>query len=67
MKHLAREIIKEVKKSALEIENDINIEIPNYKEIEDHKIAKEIMETYLKEMIQTEEKKELSNIIEEAK
>ena len=76
MKHLARKIIKEVKKSAPEIENDINTEIPNYKEIEDHKIAKETMKNYLTQMIKTvkqkldsmiEEKTELLGIIEEAK
>lgn len=48
MKHLARKIINSADES---LQSIINKDIPNYKEIEDHNKAKEIMKEYLEELI----------------
>ena len=52
MKELAKKIFKTVDEEAGEVPNGINQEIPDYKEIEDHKEAKKIMDSYLKETIE---------------
>jgi len=51
MKHLAKKIFKSLEKEYGEIPSEINTEIPNYKEIEDHKEAKTVMKTYLETVI----------------
>ncbi|MGD6968054.1 IS1182 family transposase [Rossellomorea vietnamensis] len=52
MKRLAKKIFKTVEKECGEVQEEINQEIPNYKEIEDHKEAKTTMKSYLEETIQ---------------
>ncbi len=56
MKHLARNIIKEYTEETLEPLENIPDE-PEYKEIEDHKEAKEVMKDYLETVIEEAEKK----------
>lgn len=51
MKHLAKKIFKELNRENGSIPEKVNTNIPNYKEIEDHKQAKEAMQTYLQEVI----------------
>ncbi|RYG70959.1 transposase, partial [Lentibacillus lipolyticus] len=51
MKRLASKIFKTVEKENGEMPEGINQEIPNYKEIEDHKEAKATMKSYLEETI----------------
>ncbi|WP_434640922.1 hypothetical protein PQ743_05115 [Thermoanaerobacterium thermosaccharolyticum] len=51
MKHLSKKILKNLEKEKGEILEEINTDIPNYKEIEDHKEAKETMKAYLEELI----------------
>lgn len=55
MKHLARNIIKEYTEETLEPLENIPDE-PEYKEIEDHKEAKEVMKDYLETVIEEAEK-----------
>lgn len=67
MKHLAKKIIK-----AYEEENNEALEnlpeVPNYKEIEDHKEAKNVMKEYLETVIdKVEENKEVINKNSETK
>ncbi|HPC99722.1 MAG TPA: hypothetical protein PLA01_00050 [Acetivibrio sp.] len=60
LKHIAKKIFKSLEKEAGAIPEGINTDIPNYKEIEDHKEAKDTMKTYVEEIIaQVEEKTEL--------
>jgi transposase len=51
MKHLAKKIFKNVKEESGEISPEINTTIPDYKGIEDHKEAKEMMKTFLENMM----------------
>ena len=52
MKHLAKKIFKGLEKDNGSLPVTINTEIPNYKEIEDHKEAKSTMKAYLEEVIE---------------
>lgn len=62
MKRLASKIFKTVEDENGEVPEDINQEIPDYKEIEDHKEAKETMKSYLEEtMTKVEETVDLEN------
>lgn len=55
MKRLAKRIIKEMEQENKEALLEIDTNIPNYKEIEDHKEAKKVMKEYLEKLIsQTE-------------
>jgi len=51
MKHLAKKIFKELEKENGFIPKEIDCNIPNYKQIENHLIAKETMKTYLEKTI----------------
>jgi len=51
MKHLAKKIFKTLHDEAGVVPNDINQEIPDYKEIEDNKEAKLVMKEFLVEAI----------------
>lgn len=51
MKHLAKKILKNVEEETSDIPANINKDIPNYKEIEDPKQAKETMKNYLEKLI----------------
>jgi transposase len=51
MKHLAKKILKNVEEETGIIPAIINKDIPNYKEIEDPKQAKETMKNYLEKLI----------------
>ncbi|WP_188397868.1 IS1182 family transposase [Sporomusa sp. GT1] len=51
MKHLARRIIKAIEEENGEIPSELIGEVPNYKLIEDHNEAKQIMKTYLETII----------------
>ncbi|HOT32782.1 MAG TPA: IS1182 family transposase [Bacillota bacterium] len=51
MKHLAKKIIKNLKEEKGMIPDNINTDIPNYKEIEDPKQAKGTMKNYLEKLI----------------
>lgn len=60
LKHIAKKIFKSLEKEAGAIPEGINTDIPNYKEIENHKETKDTMKTYVEEIIaQVEEKTEL--------
>lgn len=62
MKRLAKKIFKTIKEENGEVPSTINQEIPEYKEIEDHKEAKAVMKAYLEETIlKVEENLELEN------
>jgi len=52
MKHIAKKILKSVEEETGSIPPDINSEIPAYKEIKDHKEAKETMKDYLESLIE---------------
>ena len=74
MKRLAKKIFMIVEEENGEVPEVLHQEIPNYKEIEDHKAAKEIMKTFLEETItkveesiELEEKPKTKNILEKAK
>ncbi len=56
MKRMANKIFKTVEKECGELPEEMNQEIPNYKEIEDHKEAKAVMKSYLEETITKVEK-----------
>ncbi|MCX8129724.1 MAG: IS1182 family transposase [Clostridia bacterium] len=67
MKHLAKKILKSLNEENGIIPEQIDVKIPNYKEIEDHKQAKETMKNYLEELI-TEVKNEVDvSILPETK
>jgi len=51
MKHLAQKILKNLEEETGAIPANINSEIPNYKEIADHKQAKETMKNYLENLM----------------
>lgn len=51
MKQLAKKILKDLKKENSIIPEQVDENIPNYKEIEDHKQAKETMKNYLEKLI----------------
>lgn len=55
MKHLAKRIFKGIKEDKGNISEEINTEIPDYKQIEDHKEAKQIMKEYLGGVIEDAE------------
>ena len=56
MKRLAKKIFKTVESENGEVPKEMNQEIPDYKEIEDHKEAKATMKSYLEETITSIEK-----------
>ena len=51
MKHLAKKILKNLEEEMGTIPANINSEIPNYKEIADHKQAKETMKNYMENLM----------------
>ena len=55
MKHLAKKILKNIEEEKGEVPQTIDTEIPNYKEIEDHKVAKSTMKNYLENLIDSVE------------
>lgn len=55
MKRLARKIFKSIEKEKGAIPDNINTEIPEYKNIEDPAEAKEVMKEYLEELIEKTE------------
>jgi len=68
MKRLAKKILKKVEEESGEILAEINTDIPDYKEIEDHKVAKQTMKTYLENMMkEVENKVDISTIPETIK
>lgn len=58
MKHLAKKIFKTLEKEAGELPEEINQNIPDYKEIEDHREAKKVMKDYIENEID-----KLSNLV----
>jgi len=74
MKHLARKIFKAIEKDNTIIPETIDTNIPDYKKIEDHKEAKELMKNYLTDVIGSTESSleiailpETKSALEEAK
>src|SRR5699024_10836007 len=74
MKRLANKIFKTVEKENGEVPEEINQEIPNYKEIENHREAKATMKSYLEdtitkveEYIEVENNPETKDILDNAK
>lgn len=57
MKHLAQKIFKALEKNEGEIPEGIDTEIPDYKAIEDHKEAKQVMKEYLEKVIRQSKEK----------
>lgn len=53
MKRLAQKILKNLKEEKGEIPEGIDDNIPDYKQIEDHKQAKETMKNYLEKLMET--------------
>lgn len=51
MKRFAKKIFKTIENESGEVPQVLNQDIPNYKEIEDHKEAKAVMKSYLQETI----------------
>lgn len=51
MKHLAIRIFKALKKDLGEIPDTVDVDIPDYQSIEDHKKAKETMKAYLEKVM----------------
>jgi len=51
MKHLAKKIMKNLEEEKGAIPDNIDKEIPDYKQIEDHKQAKEVMKNHLEKLI----------------
>lgn len=60
MKYLAKKIFKTYEKESGELPENIDRNIPKYKEIEDHKEAKKIMKSYLEKEIE-----KIENIVNE--
>ena len=56
MKHLARKILKNFTEEGGEITEQINDNIPDYKEIEDHNVAKAVMKEYVETLAEQVEK-----------
>lgn len=52
MKRLAQKILKNLKDETGDIPEEINQDIPDYKQIENHKEAKATMKSYLEELIE---------------
>lgn len=52
LKHIAKKVFKNLEKEEGEIPEGINTDIPNYKEIKDHKEAKDTMRTYVEEVME---------------
>lgn len=74
MKHLARKIFVNLEKENGAIPNEINTNIPEYKAIEDHQLAKSAMKEYLEKVIEDVEQKidtdttpKTQQVIQEAK
>jgi len=74
MKRLANKIFKTLNEENGEVPDSINQDIPQYKEIEDHKKAKVVMKAYLEEtitkveeMIELEHHPKTKDLIENAK
>jgi len=74
MKQLAKKIFKTLQKELGEVPVIIDQDIPKYKEIEDHKEAKQTMKTYLEETIEKveesvelEKSPEIKEVVENAK
>ncbi|GAV23821.1 transposase, partial [Carboxydothermus pertinax] len=74
MKHISKEIFKKLEEEAPEVLEKQNTEIPNYKEIEDHKEAKRVMKNYIdgvienvEEQINPEDHPKTYKLIKEAK
>lgn len=62
MKRLASKLLKTIEIENGEVPEEVNTEIPNYKEIEDHKEAKAMMKSYLEEtMAKVEESIDLED------
>ncbi|WP_433747902.1 IS1182 family transposase [Falsibacillus pallidus] len=62
MKRFAKKIFKTIETEIGSVPEGLNQEIPNYKEVEDHKEAKQMMKSYLEETIsKVEEIVELEN------
>lgn len=53
MKHLAKKILKNLKEENDVIPEQVNENIPNYKEIKDHKQSLETMNSYLEELVKS--------------
>jgi len=51
MKHLAKKIFKNIEKEIGRIPDGIDSQIPDYREIQDHKIAKQTMKDYLEKLM----------------
>ncbi len=62
MKRLAKKIFKTYEKESGKLPEDIDTDIPDYKEIKDHKEAKKVMKNYLEGKIE-----EIENIVNEEK
>jgi len=62
MKHLAKKIFKTYEKESGELPENINKDIPDYKQIEDHKEAKKTMKDYLEKEIE-----KVENIVSQEK
>src|SRR5699024_5794433 len=56
MKRFAHQIFKTMEEENGEVPEDIDTDIPNYKEIENHKEAKAVMGSYLEEVLDNSEK-----------
>lgn len=74
MKRLAQRVLKNLEKEMGTMPDSINNKIPNYKEMEDHKQAKETMKNYLEELlvdaeavVDTKESSKVQAIISEAR
>lgn len=55
MKQLAKRILKNLEEETKAIPENVDTNIPDYKEIEDHKVAKTTMETYLNNLVESVE------------
>ena len=55
LKHIAKEILKGLQEELGTIPEDVNSNIPDYKAVEDHKQAKEIMQNYVEELMDKSE------------
>lgn len=70
MKHLAKRIFKALEADNGFVSADVNTDVPDYKQMEDHKQAKAVMKAYLEEVISSAEPyagKETVQAIAEAK
>ncbi|QAA34755.1 IS1182 family transposase [Clostridium manihotivorum] len=55
LKHLAKKILKNLEEEKGAIPEDIDANIPDYKAIDDHKVAKETMKAYLEDLMEKAE------------